>query len=315
MKERTFWIGILLAVFGIAGSYLYVQSHKIGEPIFLEHYIGETLYYTETDDLHGEVYLPFYYLTDKDEPWTVEGAEMNGITIYNENADGFFGVGEGINYEKEFGHQYLVKAAFNVPMETVFPDGLEEWAFTDTTFHFTNGKTVVADIGEVLVSRVKYEETALEHVTSSGTSNSDGESSSYGELVAEKGITIEGLTMPFKQRLGKDIALRISHLGTEQPVGELPEWLAGKPYSGDFATVGYLEGGFPPFEVKEGEKIRIKSEQNPLKGVHYSFEIGFEAKSESGKEEIDAIFVHHYPYLTEEDIDRIRTERKAGAAE
>ncbi|MBB4822858.1 hypothetical protein HNO89_000076 [Sporosarcina luteola] len=73
MKELVFWILIGIVEIGWIANYLYADSKRLAEPIFLDHYVEIT------NDFHDYI---FYYLTNQGDQSKVNYVRMIGIDGY-----------------------------------------------------------------------------------------------------------------------------------------------------------------------------------------------------------------------------------------
>ncbi|WP_010676647.1 hypothetical protein [Bacillus timonensis] len=307
MKEKIFWVSLAVIVLSYIGNYLFFQSKQLDEPIFLEHY------YELAINEQEEPMLTFYYVTNKSDTSTVNFVRINGIeTLSVANDDFFMWNPQEPQYEQEFTHHYLKS------VNVTFPAALEgdgPFIFSDMEVHFSDGQTVLADIGKVILLSSTDNHDVLETQISS-SSNLHREEKS---MVALQPITLENFEIPFEEDLSDDILIKVEL--DQEKLRELeklksgsnpPNWFdedrdkEWEELPGDLVSDNLL-----PFSLEQNEWIRIMFQYNPTRFSYYQFNIKIIGKTKSGEEFVRKLPINDYPYLDQKAINRI-IESKRG---
>lgn len=199
MSQRVFF-GVLLVIFlGWIAAGTYASTQKLEEPVFLDHYLDE---YSE----NGQP-LELYYITNKNDQNTI-----NFVTF--EDIPGFV----------EAGYVDVFSDPFMAPDESIERYGIyelrsvrisldayemsllkEKKIFNEMTVHFSDGQSIVADIGEIIIH--PYEQSAQPYLTNSfGMSGTDGSANVYQ---AEKNISISALKPHIPEEFAQDLKIHL----------------------------------------------------------------------------------------------------------
>ncbi|MDY0409829.1 hypothetical protein [Paracerasibacillus soli] len=188
-----FWIGILLVLISGVGNYIYFQSSKLEEPIFLEHYITKNIF-----DDQETVEIGFNYLIDKHEFIHVSYVEVNGVILTPTNEGRvWFGDGqEQISYKQAFNQNYLMEVLLEIPISEVPIDFSKEvWTFEEIDVTFSNHQQVHTNIGTVTIGMNEENTDVFEHRSSSDS----GDRASEDVLEVKKSVRLEEIRLPYKQ--------------------------------------------------------------------------------------------------------------------
>ncbi|SHF70602.1 hypothetical protein [Ornithinibacillus halophilus] len=317
MKERILWIGIILIVISSVGNYIYFKSKQIEEPIFLEHYITSE-FYEDTE----EIIVTFYYLTNKDNPVTVQSANIDGFPIYTVNdgihiAHGFYS--EQIEYQQEYTHQYLMAAHFEIPADADYlpmdDDGI--LSFQQITVHLSNGKTINADIGKVtIVDAQEYHQGPLDWRAGGSSSNHK----EWTSLLAKESVIINEVVFPYPE-LEEQIAIKINvdkdksqELETNRTQNQIEQMHEGFDQEWNNIPGISLDEGVLPLELERNDWIEIYQQYDYDRSSVFEFEIQLKGQTNNG-EFVEKLFVNDQPYLEQEDVDRIIDEKEVGGHE
>lgn len=289
MRERFLWIGISLIVLSTAGNYLFFQSKQLDEPIFLKHYYSQEL---ESQDQEGNIEWTFHYLTNKQNPKTVQSTEVDGITGYPAQDQGitFWEEGEPqINFEQEYNHHYLVPVTIEIPAEQIPMDN-DSWSFESMHVTFSDQTDMNTKIGKIGLIDEAVSEDVFE--SSSASSSNDGEV--ITTLNVSKPIDVEEISVPFSDEIGDEMAINIGEVnGKKHDISE--------------------EGVFP-ISFQEGESLRIQSQFSPNSSIYVDVEMGIKGETEDGDLFTRGFYVNDQPYFTQKEILDIIAE-KAGDTE
>ncbi|MFS0864351.1 hypothetical protein [Fredinandcohnia sp. 179-A 10B2 NHS] len=306
MRGSIFWIGISIIILSWIGNYIFFQSKQLDTPLFLEHYYETSI--NEEDEIH----LPFYYITNKSDSSTVSYVNINGEVVYPE-PDAFNMWDTDANtpqFEQEFTHHYLKSVLLTFP---ILP-GDELWKFSGMDVHFSDGKTVHADIGQVIMK--KTESTPI--VFETRMSGSDSDHLSQQTLLTTQPITINKIEVPFEE-LSQDVLLkidreqeRLSELETLRSNGDFPSW-----YHDDWNKEWKDLPGKPvedllPLSMDKDEWIRLFMQFDSERASYYQFSIKMVGKTDSGETFINEMPIIDHPGLTQQKITNLIESKKSG---
>lgn len=279
MKERYFWAALgLIAISWIANS-LYAHSKQLEEPIFLDHYI-ET-----TSDENDHNYVTFYYLANKNDRSHINYIRLGDVEGFPQH-DYFFTSTTAPHAIDVFNHQELRSITVNLRS---FSDNTEKQSFNEMAVFYSDGRSSTASIGEVIIHPKRYwngDTRALER-PSSGSSN-DG--SSWDTFRATEPSAIEKIYFPFNEPIEDRFTFTISGKQTEQPLDSLK------------LPIQLEKDRSVTFRVNFKEKSFV----NP-----FAFAIRISGTTAEGKPFISYSHYNLFPYLTQDDVNRI-IEDKTG---
>ncbi|MDR4889700.1 hypothetical protein RGU12_19585 [Fredinandcohnia sp. QZ13] len=307
MKEKIFWAGILIIILSYIGNYLYFQSKQLDAPIFLEHFYELTM---NEDD---ETALAFYYLTNKSDPSYVNFVRIDGVEAYADSNVGFMWESQAPQFEQEYIHHYLKSVYVSLPTEF---EGDGPLSFSEMEVHLSDGKTVQANIGKVILHKSTENPNVLETRISSGSNQHREEES----MVALQPITIEKIEFPFADELSDDILMkvdleqdRLNELEKLMTGANPPTWFdeeRDKEWS-DLPGV-LLNEDLLPLHLKQNEWIRFLMQFNPERDSYFQFSIKLFGKTKSGEKFVRELPIIDYPYLDQEAINRIIKAKESG---
>ncbi|OZU87407.1 hypothetical protein CIL03_16435 [Virgibacillus indicus] len=316
MKERFLWTGIVLVILSGIGNYIYFQSKQLDEPIFMEHY-----YKQDIMEQQMETQLTFYYLTNKQNPSTVQYANINGIEVYPSpfrNAS-FWEAGKPqIYFEKEFTHHYIVPVTFDIPVDQIpLDEKTGEWSFGKMEIVFSDNQKLNADIGEVEIVKEEQTPSGLAHIT--GISNNLGESSDT--LEAENTLTVEEFSIPFAAQIEDEMAIKLTSgkavlEGLEDTAAQFKssEKRFNKKFDSkwdEFPGV-YLQNELFPFQLEQDEYLEISMKFVQNRSRYLDFPITIKGTSGNGESFHSRVHVKNWPSVSQEKINEIIAEKKAG---
>ena len=299
------------------GNHLYFHSKKIEHPIFLEHYY-------ETYAGEG-YYLRFYYLTNKSEPVEVSHLLIDGVPVYPTSDQGmqmWTNQQRYIpNYEQEFSHHYLQSVNFSLPEQEVAQKLATNdiWTFNEMQVTFSNGKTIDAKIGEVIVYRNRTDTDSLVSRFNS-RSNNDNDAN---YIMFSKPLNIESITIPFGEFTSDDMLLRIkldsknnNYLSYENVNANLPPWYDEK-YDieiNDTEVVYVLDENLYPIHIDTSDWLKLYSRFNPNHNNYYDFKLTLNGTTTEGEKFEYSIPIADRAFLTQQDVNEIITEYQGGSS-
>ncbi|MEH7236712.1 hypothetical protein [Bacillus sp. JJ1562] len=311
MKEKIFWASILIIIVSYIGNYVYFQSKQLDAPIFLEHF------YELTMNEEDETALIFYYLTNKSDTSTANYVMINGIGNYPvSNNDFYMWESQAPKFEQEYTHHYLKTLYITLPTEY---EGDGPLSFSEMEVHFSNGITVQADIGEVVLRKRTENPDVLETRMSSGSNQHTAETL----MVTNQPITIEKIEIPFAKDLPDNVLIKVDReqeklreLEKPMEVSDYPEWFAkeGDKEWNELPGV-LLSEDLLPFNLEQNEYIRFLMQFNPERESYFQYSIKLSGKTESGEEFVTEIPIIDHPYLDQKAINQIIKTKKSGESE
>lgn len=278
VKERYFWTALgLIAISWIANS-LYAQSKQLEEPIFLDHYI-ET-----TTDEHDHNYVIFYYLANKHDYSTINYIRFGDVEGFPQG-DYFYAGTTGPHAIDTYNHQEL--RSITVALRS-FNDKKDAQSFNEMQVFYSDGRSSTASIGEVIIyPKRDYgndDARALEQ-PSSGSSN-DG--SSWDTFRATEPLAIEKIDFPFNEPIEERFNFTISGKQTEQPLNSLEL----------------------PIRLEKDKSVTLKMNLKEKSFVNpFAFAIRISGTTEKGSPFTNYAHYNSFPYLTQEDVNRIIEEK------
>lgn len=310
MKEKIFWFSILVIILSYIGNYLYFQSKQLDAPLFLEHYYELTL----NDE--DETMLTFYYVTNKSDSSSINHVQIDGIEAYASSNMDFMWESQEPQFEQEYTHHYL--KAFYVTFPADF-EGEGPFSFSEMEVHLSNGKNLMADIGEVIL----HKDTEYANVLETQISSSSNQHREEKSMVALEPVTIEEIEIPFKEELSDDIFIKVDleqdklrELEKLKTGANPPKWfdedrekewndLPGVTVSDDLL----------PYTLEQNEWVRFLMQFNPTRYSYFQFSIKLNGKTESGEAFVRELPIIDHPDLDQKAINEIIEEKKAGESE
>ncbi|MFS0821894.1 hypothetical protein [Bacillus sp. 1P02SD] len=307
MKGKIFWASILIITLSYIGNYIYFHTKQLDAPIFLEHF------YELTMNEEDETTLPFYYLTNKSDQSNVNFIRIDGVEAYADSNGNFMWESQAPQFEQEYTHHYLKAVNVSFPSEY---EGDSPLSFSEIEVHFSDGKTVQANIGKVTLHKRMENPNVLETRISSSSNQHREEKS----MVALQPITIEKIEIPFASDLSDDILMKVDL--EQKRLGELeklmtganpPDWFdeeRDKEWS-DLPGV-LLNDNLLPLHLKQNEWIRFLMQFNPERDSYYQFSIKLFGKTESGEEFVRELPINDQLDLDQKTINRIIKAKESG---
>ncbi|MFY3791911.1 hypothetical protein ACOQFO_09490 [Ureibacillus sp. MALMAid1270] len=317
LKERFFWIGLIIVVCSMIGNYLYFQSKQLTLPIFLKHYY-ETQVYEDGNQLQ------FYYLNNKENPVDVSYVSIDGVLLNPVNVPKFptsYDENYRPNIEQNFTHHTLESVNFRFP-EYAIPVKVgsdDVWTFNNMKVTFTNGKTIDVNIGEVRV----YGKPPANEALNNTYSSSSNQNFSQWYAAATKPLTIEGISTPFSNQIGTDLFIKLfagPDITTQDDMNtfsQVPKW-----YNDEFLSDVHLEDlegtslneELFPIHLNESDFIKLYIYFNPESSYIFDFYITVYGSTDDGEpfEYAVPINASNAPYLKEDDVNKLIEERMGG---
>lgn len=311
MRERTLLIGITIIILSWIGNVLYFQSKQLTQPIFLDHY-----YETYMQD--GQ-FLEFFYLSNKYEPLEVSRVVVDNVALYPTDS-GYWGMHQAFTSAyivNEYMHHNLMSVTLQLPSEglPIIKGSNDVWSFNQLEVTFTNGQTIVADIGKVAIYG-KYPDTGeFDFRYSSGSTDHSHEQVSN----ATESLQVDSIQIPFAEDIAQHVSLKVGFYSKK--FNELQE----KEKSNHVSTVvvedydlQLNEDGFAwnekifPLQLEKNEWIKISSFFNSNRREYFQFNIKIQSTNTNGKPFEYWIPVTDYPYLTQQDVNELILEKSGG---
>ncbi|MGP4081252.1 hypothetical protein ACTWQL_15195 [Pseudalkalibacillus sp. R45] len=305
MRERYFWIAIILAVIIWTGNYTYLQSKQLDEPIFIKHY-----YEVSVED---RMPLEFYYLTNKGDHGTVNSISINGIHLYTSH-DGFMFNQEGPLNKEEYIHHHL--RSFKVDMyEEQLPvkkGSGNQWTFSEIIPSFSARADLnhAVDIGQVKISGEPNREQPFKFQMSGSSS----EHRSNFELSAQEGLLIEKVEIPLQEDYPGLLEVKINAPQIEPaPVKKDLDDNYGdlnRPWNNVIGTA--LPDIEFPIKIAKGDLVSFYAQINDDNTMYLRFNIWIKGKSLDGEAFELSLPIWDEPYLNQADINDIITNHQGG---
>lgn len=311
MKEKIFWIGIVIVVFSWIGNYIYFQSKQLKQPVFLDHYY-ETY-------LQEENYLTFYYLTNKQDLFEVNYAIIDGVEVYPASNGGVWNWSSNTpTFEQEFSHQYLKSVRLQLPnYDLPIEEGSNDiWALEEITFAFSNGEMVTTDIGSVNVYGKLPNSDVFEIVVSSGSNQHRSDNT----MVATKPVTVEAITVPFNKEISRDVLVKVNldqeklkTLDVLKHGGNPPEWYEME-LDLDWVKIGgvLIDENIFPFDLNKDDWLQLSMKFNPNRKSFFEFGIEIKGTTADGERFLRKASIIDHPYLTQQAVNEIIAEKVGG---
>ena len=278
LKERYFWAALgLIAISWIVNS-LYAHSKQLEEPIFLDHYM-ET-----TTDENDHNYVTFYYLANKNDQSHINYIRLGDAEGFPQR-DYFYTDTTAPYAIDTYNHQDL--RSITVKLRS-FSDNIEEQSFNEMEVFYSDGRSSTASIGEVIIHPKRYywnEDTSALEQPSSGSSN-DG--SSWDTFRATEPSAIEKIDFPFNEPIEDRFNFTISGKQTEQPLDSLKL----------------------PIQLEKDKSVTLRVNFKEKSFVNpFEFAIRISGTTEQGKPFTNYAHYNLFPYLTQDDVNRIIEEK------
>ncbi|WP_033543994.1 hypothetical protein [Planococcus sp. CAU13] len=299
MNPRVFFSVLFVIITGWFAVGAYASSQHLEKPVFLDHYI---------DDYAQEALtLQFYYITNKGDRNTINYIMLGYIPGYVNSGyiDEFFDpFMEEAQYIQRYGLHDLRSVTITLDAQEI-NKSKENMTFDEITVYFSDGSSMVADIGEIVLHPIKSTDNPLLSQELSASSPN-----SYESVVrAEEKLTITSLQphMP-----ADDLnSLTIHLLGEDEIVNEynLSDMMDEKirhEKGSHYMDLNY------PIELDEEEAFVLSiRNQEKVKYVLKSWMM-VEALDENNKELSFPLYLSCIPELAAADIKAILEQKGQG---
>ncbi|WP_010098768.1 hypothetical protein [Ornithinibacillus scapharcae] len=271
------------------GNYLFFHSKQLEKPIFLDHYLAIDNY-----NENQPVQISFYYITNKQNPAQISYVTIGDVQGYPIHyAGGLWDSEHLFSPHQEFTHHYLISQIVEFPSENIPFDDSQSWSFDTMEVMYTNGETDTVPIGQVIISQVisASNKDALRSYSSSGSTNGDNTTS----FKVIKTLEITDIYYPFADIIGDDyLAVKIgtsdNSLKDDNPNG--PKWLEENEYNSfKMANGFFLQKDIFPFQMKQGEGLRVYTQTNPSIKEVYEFPLSIQGRTVDGDEFIAKSYI------------------------
>ncbi|MCF6136392.1 hypothetical protein [Pseudalkalibacillus berkeleyi] len=299
MKEKYFWVAIVVVVIAWIGNYTYLKSQQLDKPIILSHY-----YELEQADRTD---IRIFYLTNKNHQ-ALQRAQINGMDAYWRDDQGFSMYDQPIQPQvvQEFRHHYLKSAVLEVAgdMLPLKKGSGDIWSTNELSPTFIDsGQTVQlkpTELGMVSIIAGYPNKQAFLLTGNSGNNRT------YVTKEALKPVVIDEINLPFKEQLKEHMNIKVD-LNQNQV------------YQSSWNRISWNE--VPGKELKEVTfPIHLKKRDNmsvyvqlddQLKSyVHLSLKL--KGKTTDGDQFITPVSIYSHPYFTQKDIDEIISDKGRG---
>lgn len=193
MNPRLFWSFFILIILGWGISIAYSENRQLEEPIFLDHYIDKFA--------QDEIQLKFYYLTNKNDDSSVNYVEIGKYPGYVEYFDPF---SEEVPDEAVFNHHVLRSIDVNLDLRGMKKID-EKFQTNKITVHFSDGRTVKADIGELAIHPEEIPENTLA-LNQSGSNGGDGLAI---DISAEQFLSVEKISSTLPEHVSDRLNIEV----------------------------------------------------------------------------------------------------------
>lgn len=311
MKEKLFWVGIVIVAISWVGNNVYFHSKQLQQPIFLDHYY-ETY-------LQEENYLTFYYLSNKQDQAHVNYALMDGLEAYPASNDGFWNWSTTTpTFEQEFSHQYLKSVRLQLPKYNLpIKEGSDDvWSFEEITFVFSNGEMITTDIGHVNV----YGKLPNSDIFETRVSSSNNQHRSDKTMVVTKPLTVEAITIPFNGEISQDVLVKVNL--DQEKLMELdgvrhgenpPDWFENeRDLEWENVSGVSIDEDIFPIELQKSDWLKLAMKFNPNRKSYFEFGVELRGKTAEGEPFMRKASIIDQPYLTQQTVNEIIAEKVGG---
>lgn len=178
-------VKMILGIAGalVVGGYVLVFHLSLEEPVFFDHYY-ELQFIEEEERLTSESHLTFHYVTNSHDERVVTGMEfpelMEGSFLSSEfeQPDGVFrGIEQSPDEipERLYG-RYSVREVFvHIPGAVLDYEDVKGAVLTEALVHFSDGSSLVLDVGELHVGTQRAEKAPMDTVNTEETTDATSE--------------------------------------------------------------------------------------------------------------------------------------------
>ncbi|MDX1807570.1 MAG: hypothetical protein R3267_11150 [Paenisporosarcina sp.] len=282
-KKHWFWIGVIAITISWAANTWYFESKQIDAPIFLNHYIEESI--------GNPTFLTLYYITNKSDNKELQMVNMDGLLLYPQQHDEFLYINsdqlQQQNVHQEFIHHYVKKTTFEISKDLLSPKHLKDGIdVKNIEAIFSESTLMNVPIGHIRLLPPVSDSKAL-HSESSSSSNDGSRIVAY---TASERLTIEEIKKPFEKEIGNEYKIEfIKHKSSpNQSANNTPkqqpitEW---------------------PLELEVNDVLITKIQFNLDSKNVLSPQLSIKGKTQSGKPFQIPVFNYGETYLEQEDIN------------
>ncbi|MGM7700397.1 hypothetical protein ACSVDE_01660 [Pseudalkalibacillus sp. Hm43] len=298
MKERYFWLIMVVIVIAWIGNYTYLKSQQLENPILLTHY-----YEIPFED---RSFFEIYYLTNKDHQ-KLNYLELNGVGVYPSEEFNHFVYEQNVpQFEKEFRHHYLKKVRFELrdhglPLE---PNSGDKWSVQEVIPHYTHVNAAKRpeseDVGNISV-KAYTQGNQLFGNQMSGSSNTN---ETYHSATAQENVLIEKLVIPHHKKIADSLDIKIGVNDEFNLAEDRRNWseIPGKPF-GEIAF---------PIQLMQGDTLSIYLKVDDSFKSYLHMPLRWVGKTEDGESFENLIFMNSQPRFDQDDINQIIAEKEEG---
>ncbi len=298
MKSRVFWIILcLIAVSWVLNS-IYAHSKRLDEPIFLDHYV----------ETFAQEYnqFTFYYLTNKNDRSSPTFVTIGDITGYVEQAQhiptNFFDDFNTDHDVQTFTHHVLRRIDVTLPeLNAIIQE--ETFSFKEMEVAFSDGRQILAPIGEVVVHAHYPDDDPLD----SWTSSSSNTGKSQFTYKAEEALAIEDVMLHFEEILQEDLLIKMRSSNEKIRNEDITD--AMDDYWGKLSGIDVREIEFP-YELEKDETLILYTQIPPDFPALLEPLIALSGITESGRPFTHYTGFNSQPYLEQADVNRIIEQKK-----
>ena len=261
----------------------YFKSKQIDAPIFLTHYIEESI--------GNPTFLTLFYITNKSDHKELQVVKLDDLLLYPQQHEGFIYMdGNQLkrqNVHQEFTHHYIRKTTFEINKDLLSPHHLKDGIdVKNIEAIFSERAPMTVHIGHIrLLPPVS--DTRVLHSQSSSSSNDGSRRVAY---TASERMTLEEIKKPFEKEIGNDYKIEfIKHNSS-------PNQGANKTPKQQSITEW-------PLELEANDVLITKVQFNIDSKNALSPQLSIKGKTESGKAFQVPIFNYGETNLEQEDIN------------
>ncbi|MDX1770562.1 MAG: hypothetical protein R3328_03420 [Planococcaceae bacterium] len=282
-KKYWFWFAIMAVLISWTANTWYFKSKQIDTPIFLTHYIEESI--------GNPTFLTLYYITNKSDHKDLQLVKLDDLLLYPQQHDGFIYMDSDQlhrqNVHQEFTHHYIRKTTFEINKNLLSPQHLKEGIdVKNIEAIFSERAPMTVPIGHIRLLPPVLDSRVL-HSESSSSSNDGSRRVAY---TASERMTIEEIKKPFEKEIGNEYKIQfIKHNSSpNQGANKTPkqqpitEW---------------------PLELEVNDVLITKIQYNLESKNALSPQLLIKGKTDSGRAFQVPIFNYGDTYLEQEDIN------------
>ena len=283
VKKYWFWLAITTVLISWTANTWYFKSKQIDAPIFLTHYIEESI--------GNPTFLTLYYITNKSDHKDLQVVKLDDLLLYPQQHDGFIYMDsdqlQRQNVHQEFTHHYIRKTTFEISKDRLSPQHLKDGIdVKNIEAIFSERAPMTVPIGHIRLLPPVSDSRVL-HSQSSSSSNDGSRRVAY---TASERMTIEKIKKPFEQEIGNEYKIEfIKHNSS-------PNQRANKTPKQQPITEW-------PLELEVNDVLITKVQFNMDSKNALSPQLSIVGKTHSGKSFQVPIFNDGETYLEQEDIN------------